>query len=77
MDATIIPAKLHIKPRLQKIELQPLLTTLALPTVFSGQLNVAGDLVGEGYDEYAISHYWQGDLNLGLKDVRLEGLNIP
>ncbi|WP_237385311.1 outer membrane assembly protein AsmA [Xenorhabdus sp. Sc-CR9] len=77
IDATIIPAKLHIKPRLQKIELQPLLTTLALPTVFSGQLNVAGDLVGEGYDEYAISHYWQGDLNLGLKNVRLEGLNIP
>ncbi|SFU26885.1 outer membrane assembly protein AsmA [Xenorhabdus koppenhoeferi] len=77
IDATIIPAKLHIKPRLQKIELQPLLTTLALPTVFSGQLNVAGDLVGEGYDEYAISHYWQGDLNLELKNVRLEGLNIP
>ncbi|MBD2811561.1 outer membrane assembly protein AsmA [Xenorhabdus sp. Vera] len=77
IDATIIPAKLHIKPRLQKIELQPLLTTLALPTVFSGQLNVAGDLVGEGYDEYAISHYWQGDLDLELKNVRLEGLNIP
>lgn len=77
IDATVIPAKLHTKPLLQGIEIQPLLTALALPSIFSGQLNVDGDLLGEGYDEYAISHYWQGDLNIDLKDARLEGLNIP
>ncbi|CCW29478.1 Suppressor of ompF assembly mutants [Xenorhabdus nematophila F1] len=77
IDATVTPAKLHTKPFLQQIELQPLLTTLALPSVFNGQLNVEGDLVGEGYDEYAISHYWQGNLNLELKNARLDGLNIP
>ncbi|MBI6550393.1 outer membrane assembly protein AsmA [Xenorhabdus lircayensis] len=77
IDATVAPAKLHTKPLLQKMELQPLLTTLALPSVFSGQLNVDGELVGEGYDEYAISHYWQGDLNIDLKNARLQGLNIP
>ncbi|PHM74663.1 outer membrane assembly protein AsmA [Xenorhabdus kozodoii] len=77
IDATAVPAKLHTKPLLQKIEMQPLLTALALPTIFDGQLNVDGDLLGEGYDEYAISHYWQGDLNIDLKNARLEGLNIP
>ncbi|MBD1226505.1 outer membrane assembly protein AsmA [Xenorhabdus griffiniae] len=77
IDATVIPAKLHTKLLLQRIEIQPLLTALALPSIFSGQLNVDGDLLGEGYDEYAISHYWQGDLNIDLKNARLEGLNIP
>ncbi|WP_338803192.1 outer membrane assembly protein AsmA [Xenorhabdus griffiniae] len=77
IDATVIPAKLHTKLFLQRIEIQPLLTALALPSIFSGQLNVDGDLLGEGYDEYAISHYWQGDLNIDLKNARLEGLNIP
>ncbi|CDG21916.1 Suppressor of ompF assembly mutants [Xenorhabdus poinarii G6] len=77
IDATAVPAKLHTKPFLQKIEAKPLLTALALPSIFSGQLYVDGDLVGEGYDEYAISHYWQGDLNIDLKQARLEGLNIP
>ncbi|OKP04785.1 outer membrane assembly protein AsmA [Xenorhabdus eapokensis] len=77
IDATVIPAKLHTKPLLQRIEIQPLLTALALPSIFSGQLNVDGDLLGEGYDEYAISHYWQGDLHIDLKNARLEGLNIP
>ncbi|MDX7989878.1 outer membrane assembly protein AsmA [Xenorhabdus littoralis] len=77
IDATTIPAKLHTKPLLQRIELQPLLTTLALPSVFNGQLSVDGDLLGDGYDEYAISHYWRGDLNIDLKNARLEGLNIP
>ncbi|CAM3836631.1 outer membrane assembly protein AsmA [Xenorhabdus thuongxuanensis] len=77
IDATVVPAKLHTKPLLQGIEIQPLLTALALPSIFSGQLNVDGDLLGEGYDEYAISHYWQGDLNIDLKNARLEGLNIP
>ncbi|MDC9589008.1 outer membrane assembly protein AsmA [Xenorhabdus sp. XENO-10] len=77
IDATVVPAKLHTKPRLQKIEIQPLLNALALPLIFKGQLNVDGDLLGEGYDEYAISHYWQGGLNIDLKNARLEGLNIP
>ncbi|MDC9604646.1 outer membrane assembly protein AsmA [Xenorhabdus griffiniae] len=77
IDATVIPAKLHTKLFLQRIEIQSLLTALALPSIFSGQLNVDGDLLGEGYDEYAISHYWQGDLNIDLKNARLEGLNIP
>ncbi|OTA16410.1 outer membrane assembly protein AsmA [Xenorhabdus vietnamensis] len=77
IDATVVPAKLHTKPLLQKIEVQPLLTALALPSIFSGQLNVDGDLLGEGYDEYAISHYWQGGLNIDLKNARLKGLNIP
>ncbi|WP_340615582.1 outer membrane assembly protein AsmA [Xenorhabdus entomophaga] len=77
IDATVTPAKLHTKPFLQKIELEPLLTALALPPIFNGQINVDGNLVGEGYDEYAISHYWQGDLNIDLKNARLKGLNIP
>ncbi|MDC9620586.1 outer membrane assembly protein AsmA [Xenorhabdus sp. XENO-7] len=77
IDATVNPAKLHTKPLLQNIELKPLLTALALPPVFSGQLELDGDLLGEGYDEYAITHYWQGDLNIGLENARLEGLNIP
>ncbi|MBE8597669.1 outer membrane assembly protein AsmA [Xenorhabdus sp. BG5] len=77
IDATVVPAKLYTKPLLQGIEIQPLLTALALPSIFSGQLNVDGDLLGEGYDEYAISHYWKGDLNIDLKNARLEGLNIP
>ncbi|OTA21600.1 outer membrane assembly protein AsmA [Xenorhabdus beddingii] len=77
IDATVAPAKLQTKPRLQKIELQPLLTFLALPPTFSGQLNVNGDLLGQGYDEYAVSHYWQGDLNIDVENVRLKGLNIP
>ncbi|SFN94537.1 outer membrane assembly protein AsmA [Xenorhabdus japonica] len=77
IDATVVPAKLHTKLLLQKIEIQPLLNALALPLIFKGQLNVDGDLLGEGYDEYAISHYWQGGLNIELKNARLEGLNIP
>ncbi|PHM39377.1 outer membrane assembly protein AsmA [Xenorhabdus mauleonii] len=77
IDATAVPAKLHTKLLLQQVELKPLLTALALPSVFNGQLNLNGELGGEGYDEYAISHYWQGNLNIDLKNARLEGLNIP
>ncbi|CDG17148.1 outer membrane assembly protein AsmA [Xenorhabdus doucetiae] len=77
IDATVVPARLHTKPLLQKIEVQPLLTALALPAIFRGQLNVDGDLSGKGYDEYAISHDWQGDLTIDLKNARLKGLNIP
>ncbi|MDX7988259.1 outer membrane assembly protein AsmA [Xenorhabdus sp. 12] len=77
IDATAVPAKLHTKLLLQKVELKPLLTALALPSVFNGQLNLNGELGGEGYDEYAISHYWQGNLDIDLKNARLDGLNIP
>ncbi|MCC8381502.1 outer membrane assembly protein AsmA [Xenorhabdus sp. PB30.3] len=77
VDATVNPAKLHAKPLLQDIDLQSLLKALDLPSVFSGQLALDGDLLGEGYDEYAVAHYWQGDLNVNLKNARLDGLNIP
>ncbi|PHM66076.1 outer membrane assembly protein AsmA [Xenorhabdus stockiae] len=77
VDATVNPAKLHAKPLLQNIDLQSLLKALDLPSVFSGQLALDGDLLGEGYDEYAVAHYWQGDLNVNLKNARLDGLNIP
>ncbi|PHM37846.1 outer membrane assembly protein AsmA [Xenorhabdus innexi] len=77
IDATVNPTKLHTKPLLQNIELQPLLQVLDLPSVFSGQLALDGDLWGDGYDEYAVAHYWQGDLNVNLKNARMDGLNIP
>ncbi|QTL38721.1 outer membrane assembly protein AsmA [Xenorhabdus budapestensis] len=77
IDATVNPAKLHAKPLLQDIDLQPLLKALALPSVFSGQFALDGDLLGDGYDEYAVTHYWQGDLSIGVKNARLDGLNIP
>ncbi|MBD2793696.1 outer membrane assembly protein AsmA [Xenorhabdus szentirmaii] len=76
INATVTPAIFHAKPRLQQVEIKPLLTALALPSIFSGQLNIDGDLSGEGYDEYAISHYWRGDLNIDLENTRMEGLNI-
>ncbi|MDR0219741.1 MAG: outer membrane assembly protein AsmA [Enterobacteriaceae bacterium] len=77
IDATVNPAKLHARPLLQHIDLHPLLKKLGLPPVFSGQLVLDGDLSGEGYDEYAMTHYWQGDLNFNVSNARLDGLNIP
>ncbi|WP_434525347.1 outer membrane assembly protein AsmA [Photorhabdus asymbiotica] len=77
LDATGDRLRLHTKPLLQNIELEPVLKAFSLPLVFSGKFNLNGDLSGKGYDDYAISHIWQGDLNFSLVDAKMHGLNIP
>ncbi|KAA1192930.1 outer membrane assembly protein AsmA [Photorhabdus heterorhabditis] len=77
LDATGDQLRLHTKPLLQNIELEPVLKAFSLPLVFSGKFNLNGDLSGKGYDDYAISHAWQGDLNFSLVDAKMHGLNIP
>ncbi|WP_036774296.1 outer membrane assembly protein AsmA [Photorhabdus australis] len=77
LDSTGDQLRLHTKPLLQNIELEPVLKAFSLPLIFSGRFNLNGDLSGKGYDDYAISHVWQGDLNFSLADAKMHGLNIP
>ncbi|ETS29417.1 outer membrane assembly protein AsmA [Photorhabdus temperata] len=76
LDATGNQLKLHIKPLLQDIELEPILKAFSLPQAFSGKFNLNGDLSGKGYDGYAIAHIWHGDLNFSLVNAKMHGLNI-
>ncbi|AWK41412.1 outer membrane assembly protein AsmA [Photorhabdus laumondii subsp. laumondii] len=77
LDATGNQLKLHAKPLLRNIELEPVLKAFSLPPAFSGKFDLNGDLSGKGYDGYAISHIWQGDLNFSLVNAKMYGLNIP
>lgn len=76
VDVTTPQSSFILQPRLQRVELGPLLKAFALPQTLTGQLSVEGQLTGATFSYEDFARSWQGKGALTLDNARLEGLNI-
>lgn len=65
-----------VHPQLTNVPLAPLLQAFDYPAPFNGRLNLRGDFSGAQLSASAFRHDWQGQAQLSLQEMRVEGLNI-
>lgn len=76
IDARKQPLALNIKKDVQGIQLGGLLQDLMKKEQFSGQFNMNGNYQARGNSVYDIVHSLDGDMQMNLKDGRLNGVNL-
>jgi len=76
IDARKTPVKLDIKKQVNDIQLGVMLMDLANIDRFTGRFSMQSDYQAQGNSVYEIVHSLNGNLNLGLKQGRLKGVNL-
>ncbi len=76
VDARKTPVRLEINKQVEGIQLGVLLMDLAKIDRFTGRFSMQGGYQAQGNSVYEVVHSLDGDLSLGLKQGRLQGLNL-
>ena len=76
LDARQVPLKLSVNKRLEAVDLGPLLVDLMEQERFSGRLSLQGDYRMQGNSVYDWVHSLNGSMQAGLKEGRLNGVNL-
>lgn len=69
-------SQLTIQPRINHVQLAPLLAVFALPNVLSGQLSSQGTWCTDDIDTINQLASWRGEGEVQLRNAQLQGLNI-
>ncbi|MEH6625579.1 MAG: AsmA family protein [Motiliproteus sp.] len=76
IDARKDPISLKINKNVSQVQLGGMLKDLADKDVFSGLFNMKGSYQASGNSIYDIVHSLDGNMDLSLKDGRLQGVNL-
>lgn len=76
LDARRQPLQLTASKRLNQVELGGLLQDLSGVDQFSGRLSLQGQYQAEGNSVYAMVHSLDGNMDLGLKEGQLKGVDL-
>lgn len=66
----------RFQPRVENVEIAPLLTAFDYPLAVSGQLSMSGDFSGSELDADAFRRNWQGKASIDMRNARLQGMNF-
>ncbi len=76
IDARKTPISLKINKNVSQVQLGGMLKDLADKDVFSGLFNMKGSYQARGNSIYDIVHSLDGNMDMSLKDGRLQGVNL-
>ncbi|MEH6650282.1 MAG: AsmA family protein [Motiliproteus sp.] len=76
LDARRQPLQLTVSKRLNQVELGGMLQDLSGVDQFSGRLSMQGQYRAEGNSVYAMVHSLDGNMDLGLKEGQLKGVDL-
>jgi AsmA protein len=76
MDVTGKQIQVHLMPDVDRIELGDLLAAYGLPKALTGSFSMKGDVNGKGLSAADFARRWQGEGQLSMDNVHLNGINI-
>lgn len=76
LDARKSQPQLSFSPKVENIEIEPILTAFNYPIALSGLLSMEGEFTGDILSAEAFRRSWQGDANITMLHTTMQGMNF-
>lgn len=76
LDARKSQPQLTFNPKVENIEIGPILTAFDYPISLSGLFSMEGEFSGDRLNADAFRHSWQGEASISMSNSTMQGLNF-
>ena len=76
LDARQNHSQLTFQPKVEEIEIGPILTAFNYPIALSGVLSMEGEFSGDKLNADAFRRSWQGDASITMSNTTMQGMNF-
>ncbi|MCT4716397.1 outer membrane assembly protein AsmA [Enterobacteriaceae bacterium H18W14] len=76
LDARDSEPQLRFHPKIEDIEIGPILTAFDYPIALSGEFSMQGEFSGDRLNAEAFRRSWQGEASVTMANSRLQGMNF-
>ncbi|RPH19950.1 outer membrane assembly protein AsmA [Buttiauxella warmboldiae] len=76
LDARNQKPQLNFSPKIEDVEIGPILSAFNYPIALSGLLSMKGDFSGDRLNAEAFRRSWQGAASITMANTRMQGMNF-
>ncbi|MBJ3816463.1 outer membrane assembly protein AsmA [Shimwellia pseudoproteus] len=76
LDARTANQQITVAPKIDNVEIGPILTAFHYPLALTGKVSLDGAFSGTSFDALDFRQNWQGKARISMQDSRMQGMNF-